>query len=45
MSPDTFSTTHFLWSFADGVARISLDRPERKNPLAFVKQKPVFEGD
>jgi enoyl-CoA hydratase/carnithine racemase len=35
MNPDTFSPTHFLWSFADGVARISLNRPERKNPLTF----------
>ena len=33
--PATFSPTHFLWSFADGVATITLNRPERKNPLTF----------
>ncbi|NOR62232.1 MAG: enoyl-CoA hydratase family protein [Rhodobacteraceae bacterium] len=27
--------THFLCDIADGVATISLDRPERKNPLTF----------
>ena len=26
---------HFLWDFADGVATITLNRPERKNPLTF----------
>ena len=35
MTPETFAPEHFIWSFADGVARISLDRPERKNPLTF----------
>ncbi len=30
-----FSPTHFLWDFADGVATITLNRPERKNPLTF----------
>jgi enoyl-CoA hydratase/carnithine racemase len=33
--PATFSPTHFLWDFADGVATITLNRPERKNPLTF----------
>jgi enoyl-CoA hydratase/carnithine racemase len=28
-----FRPAHFLWEFADGVATISLNRPERKNPL------------
>ena len=32
---ETFSPTHFLWDFADGVATITLNRPERKNPLTF----------
>jgi len=33
--PATFRPTHFLWDFADGVATITLNRPERKNPLTF----------
>ena len=35
MNPETFAPTHFAWSFDQGVARIALDRPERKNPLTF----------
>ncbi len=35
LDPKTLETTHFLWSFADGVGTITLDRPERKNPLTF----------
>ena len=31
----TFAPTHFLWDFADSVATIALNRPERKNPLTF----------
>jgi enoyl-CoA hydratase/carnithine racemase len=31
----TFQPEHFHWDFADGVATITLDRPERKNPLTF----------
>ena len=31
--PASFAPTHFLWDFADGVATITLNRPERKNPL------------
>jgi enoyl-CoA hydratase/carnithine racemase len=33
--PATYSAEHFLWSFADGVATVTLNRPERKNPLTF----------
>ena len=33
--PTTLKPTHFLWEFADGVATITLNRPERKNPLTF----------
>ena len=33
--PATFAPAHFLWKFADGVATITLNRPERKNPLTF----------
>lgn len=35
MNPESFSPQHFRWTFGDGVARITLDRPERKNPLTF----------
>jgi enoyl-CoA hydratase/carnithine racemase len=31
----TFRPEHFLWGFEDGVATITLNRPERKNPLTF----------
>ena len=27
--------THFRWSFTDGVGTVTLNRPERKNPLTF----------
>jgi enoyl-CoA hydratase/carnithine racemase len=30
-----FAPRHFGWQFADGVASITLDRPEKKNPLTF----------
>jgi enoyl-CoA hydratase/carnithine racemase len=33
--PSTFAPKHFLWEFADGVATVTLNRPERKNPLSF----------
>ena len=35
MNPETFQPKHFLWDYADGVARIRLNRPDRKNPLTF----------
>lgn len=35
MNPHSFKPKHFKWMFAEGVARISLDRAERKNPLTF----------
>jgi len=35
MTPETFAPKHFKWAFADGIARVSLNRPERKNPLTF----------
>ena len=35
MNPDSFSPTHFGWQFADGVATVTLNRPDRKNPLTF----------
>ena len=33
--PAAFAPKHFRWDFAGGVATITLDRPERKNPLTF----------
>jgi enoyl-CoA hydratase/carnithine racemase len=35
MNPATFSPKHFQWQFADGIATVTLNRPERKNPLTF----------
>ena len=35
MNPETFAPEHFGWHFADRVATITLNRPERKNPLTF----------
>jgi enoyl-CoA hydratase/carnithine racemase len=30
-----FAPEHFRWDFSDGVATVTLNRPERKNPLTF----------
>ncbi len=30
-----YAAKHFAWSFADGIGTITLNRPERKNPLTF----------
>jgi len=35
MNPESFSPEHFSWHFADGVGTITLNRPDRKNPLTF----------
>ncbi len=35
MTPADFSPSHFRWDFAEGVATITLDRPDKKNPLTF----------
>jgi len=35
MNPRTFAPEHFLWTWEEGVATITLNRPERKNPLTF----------
>ena len=34
-SPETYTPEHFNWSFKEGVALVSLKRPDRKNPLTF----------
>ena len=35
MNPKSFAPTHFKWDYAEGVATVTLNRPERKNPLTF----------
>ena len=35
MTPDTYTPAHFTWEYADGIGTITLDRPDRKNPLTF----------
>jgi enoyl-CoA hydratase/carnithine racemase len=35
IDPREYSPEHFLWEFAEGVATVRLNRPERKNPLTF----------
>jgi len=35
LDPFILEPTYFRWNFADGVGTITLDRPERKNPLTF----------
>lgn len=35
MKPESYAPEHFRWDFAQGIATITLDRPEKKNPLTF----------
>lgn len=35
MSAASYQAQHFGWQFADGIATVTLNRPERKNPLTF----------
>lgn len=35
LDPYLLEPSHFLWSFDQGVGTITLNRPERKNPLTF----------
>ncbi|HEX8062332.1 MAG TPA: enoyl-CoA hydratase family protein [Allosphingosinicella sp.] len=44
MNPQTFAPEHFLWSYADGVATVTLNRPERKNPLTFESYAELREA-
>jgi enoyl-CoA hydratase/carnithine racemase len=42
-----YEAQHFLWSVADGVATLTLNRPERKNPLTFesyAEMRDLFRG-
>jgi enoyl-CoA hydratase/carnithine racemase len=35
LDPTSLEPTNFRWAFAEGVATITLDNPDRKNPLTF----------
>src|SRR6185295_177342 len=35
LDPETFRPAHFQWAYDRGVATVTLNRPERKNPLTF----------
>lgn len=35
MKPSTYQARHFLWQLDEAIATITLNRPERKNPLTF----------
>jgi enoyl-CoA hydratase/carnithine racemase len=35
LDPEILAPTYFRWDFENGVGTITLDRPERKNPLTF----------
>jgi enoyl-CoA hydratase/carnithine racemase len=35
LNPSAYKPQHFKWEFSSGVATVTLDRPERKNPLTF----------
>jgi len=35
LEPGNHCPRHFLWEYEQGIATITLDRPERKNPLTF----------
>jgi enoyl-CoA hydratase/carnithine racemase len=35
MNPATYNPEHLLWSFANGVGTVTLNRPGKKNPLTF----------
>jgi enoyl-CoA hydratase/carnithine racemase len=41
--PATFAPRHFLWKFEAGVATVTLNRPERKNPLTFESYEELRE--
>ena len=46
-SHGSYVATHFLWQVADGVATLTLNRPERKNPLTFesyAELRDLFRG-
>ena len=47
MDPEAFQPAHFKWAFDAGVATVTLNRPERKNPLSFdsyAELRDLFRG-
>lgn len=42
-SPRSIQPQHFKWEFADKVATITLDRPERKNPLTLESYRELTD--
>jgi enoyl-CoA hydratase/carnithine racemase len=47
LNPETFQPAHFKWVFDGGVATVTLNRPERKNPLTFesyAELRDMFRG-
>ena len=43
MMSQAFNAEHFIWSITDGVGTITLNRPERKNPLTFDSYAELIE--
>ena len=43
MKPASFQPKHFKWDFADRVATITLNRPERKNPLTLESYRELTD--
>ena len=43
MKPAIFQPQHFKWDFADRVATITLNRPERKNPLTLESYRELTD--
>jgi len=47
LDPAHYAPEHFRWAFDGGVATVTLDRPERKNPLTFesyAELRDTFRG-
>ncbi|MDQ0465721.1 enoyl-CoA hydratase/carnithine racemase [Caulobacter ginsengisoli] len=47
MKASQYQAQHFLWSVQDGVGTLTLNRPERKNPLTFesyAEMRDLFRG-
>ena len=47
LDPSSYRPDHFRWAFDHGIATVTLDRPERKNPLTFesyAELRDTFRG-